>query len=380
MTIATTTAAVMATQEYQDDVALLTRVIVKNYANDLVLDGTGPFEFVMAHLLAYQRYFIRHSPEQQDIDQTLFLDQIKDQVGYGLPSLGALPILELIRENKNFNGNKGTEVLFKFAGAIVGSPISLDYPENLMLVLDDDSTYLDGALDVGVNLPYSQSKMNRIRDGIIWSRYTYIVNVEQAQNVKDYGDLQTMLDIIHPAGTKRFTTLSFNWMGSLESQGFLPTAGLRNFNVSRFREYAGSVPTLDNGYILDGDNFLDMYYGDFSLTDLYVEQIPPMRMDFRPLTLPEDILTHAYFPGNPNQAFSRFTTNPDGTYTEVFSDNDSFVLENVSTNVGLKNYTLGNLKNLTLRHLKDAAYNLDKQNQYHQPLYNEGLHIQVKTI
>ena len=55
-------------------------------------------------------------------------------------------------------------------------------------------------------------------------------------------------------------------------------------------------------------------------------------------------------------------------WTTVYSDNDDWVYENVTTNVGIGGYTIDLLSTLTYRQLKDAAWDKDQQNMHGMPL------------
>src|ERR1700733_690409 len=103
--------------EYQEDFTTLVELIVDGIAFEHMVHDKTPWVYVLAHIGAFQRYFIRHLPDLHDIDETPFIDLIQQEVGFDLPSLSAVPIVEFLREVKYWNGYKGIKVLFHFAGA-----------------------------------------------------------------------------------------------------------------------------------------------------------------------------------------------------------------------------------------------------------------------
>jgi hypothetical protein len=92
-----------------------------------------------------------------------------------------------------------------------------------------------------------------------------------------------------------------------------------------------------------------------------------------------DSLTTVYIGDRPYTAVARGINNGDGTYTIVYADNDALVMENVSTNIGLADYTLEELENMTLRELAYCAFNLDQANMDNQAWLNELLFCVVAT-
>lgn len=83
--------------------------------------------------------------------------------------------------------------------------------------------------------------------------------------------------------------------------------------------------------------------------------------------LPHDTLTNVNIGGRLHTAVQRGVGQGDGTYSQVYADNDAKVMANVTTNLGLGQYTYLELKDLTHRQLAYGAYNLDQQNMNGQP-------------
>jgi hypothetical protein len=133
------------------------------------------------------------------------------ETGLRLPEGSLVPDRELLREAKAFYSRKGTEILLNYIGKIYGVEIDMNRPAELIFRTNYLRTFLDG--DISLNskpLPWDQSRLGRIRDGIMWAFYTYIVNVLGAQNISSFTDFFNALKLNHPAGTNIFTNYEIN--------------------------------------------------------------------------------------------------------------------------------------------------------------------------
>lgn len=354
--------AITQTTEYQIDLANLTNVLSRSIGNDTISESAQVFIYVICHLAAIQRYFIRHFGETHDLDTTPFLQEMADETGFGLPLTQDIPLVELLRESKSWYGHKSTAPLFNFVADLVGSPIELEYPKDLIFTLDDSRSCISGKVTTNGGLqPWDESDLAHIRDGIYWADFVYVVNVLQAQQINSITDLFNLLDNIHPAGMKRFVTLNYNFVLPPET-----TQSLYVWNDLIFDRYfiSESGPTLDNGWILDAGAELDMQNGNILLMTTNVREIFSWQIDSKYQTFSSDRLTHDYVEGNPNRGFSRYIFQPNNTYTQVWADNDFLTLQNVSMNVGLAVIEYQDLAGLTYRELRFAAYNLDHAMDY----------------
>lgn len=369
---------IVATDEYQQDLSDLLDLSVNAVGNESLMDSSDNLLYAQAHLNAILRYKIRHLVDVVDIDATDFLDTLKKEVGLDLPVLDQITLLELIRENKQWFGHKGTEVLYDFAGALVGSPVKINYPQDLIFTLSGSRSCLSGAAGAGgKELPFEQSKLARIRDGIYWAHYTYVVSFLQAQNIHNFTDALAVMDNVHPAGTKRYLKAFYN----LIPDSFPQTATEFFLGISQFFESRTSWPTLDNRWMLSTKSApLSMHghYGYQLLQVTNIVEIPLLAADslYRRISDSECFNKQILDSARPWISFQRDIYQPDGTWTTVYSDNDALVYENVTTNVGVQGYNYGLLKNLSYRDLKDAAYNKDQQNM-RGSFFNE---VPVNTV
>jgi len=369
---------VVATEEFQEDLALLTNAVVRSIGNESIIDQTSPYVWAVAYLAASVRYYVRHLTDMKDIDQTPFLQEIAAEVGLNMPLSAAFPLVQLLRENKRFFGAKGTETIYHFIGSLFTTRVALFYPYELIFTLDDDRCCLDGAATESNSiLPFAQSNLAYIRDGIYWSMYVFVLQILDAQNITEFGDFISLLQSVHPAGTKEFRTWVFNWISETTQnpQTFLTAGMLTEWGF--MNEF--SYPVLDDGFLLDSDgssgnnpgSFLDNLTGspawlqatldewtDYQHDDIYNR----MWSDQTDEAGTGNGLLHTFIPGKPWASFSRFSANPDGTYTKLYADTDAAVMENVTTNVGLLGYTISELANFSIRELTYAALDKDQQN------------------
>lgn len=362
------------TDEFIDDFALLQSVSRHEVGNDEFAESQAEFIYIICKLAAITRYLIRHQGELRDIDLApdKYLNYLKQEIGFGLPTASAFPIREFLRESRNWFRAKGSEKLFDFIGELVGSPIVLHYPKDLIFTLDDPRSCLDGAESGGLVLSWDESCLAMLHDGVYWAKYVYIVDVLQAQNIKFESDLLGLLNAVHPAGTKRYIREFFNYFvaKSLDEQ---PKVILSNEKFIDFSLVVNNAPqfNLDGHFILDDPNSLldGLNFDSGTLNTISIREI--QRIDVVPCyrTLARDTMLHNFPegqnpPDTPNLALSRFVFDESiQDFVEKFADNDDIVYENVTTNVGLNNYTLGQLSGFTARHLMFAAFDLEGKNK-----------------
>lgn len=356
-------ADVELTESYTTDVELLTELIVKAIGLENEIDENSPFVYALTRLLALLRYKIKFFPEQVDIDNPDYLPLLQAEVGLGLPESDLFPAVELVRENKHWHGRKGNEALYEFIGDLIGSEIELYYPKRLIMCLDDLDTLLDGGESDNGPLPFKQSKMGRIRDGVLWASYTYIVHVLQGQNVTDLDFLHTVLRLIHPAGTQLFLQVTSISLGARshvpEQVGLFNQDSLVTFFTYR------DLPSLDNGLETDHlgsmtDTFLDLnFFAPIYIIDSRDESSANA---FRVIT--DDGMLHKTIAGKPWAIFSRYkSSNQDEEedYIKVYPDEDMNLLINQETNMSMSELLYDDIADLEYREIEHIAY--DKANQ-----------------
>lgn len=250
---------IQASDEYQSDLTLLKDLVVNALGIEDIVDQANPFVYMCANLVATHRYFVRHLPEVKDLDLTPFLNYMQKEIGFDLPLTSNFPTLEFLRESKSWYGHKGAISIFAFIGSLVGSPIEVDAPAKLIFKLDSSRSYLSGkSTHLGGERPFNDSNLARIRDGIYWSQFTYLVDVLQAQNIVNTTDLINLLNNVHPAGTKMFIKFRFNYITPQQ------TVTLLSFKEKVTDSFFLRMPwpSLDNNLILDDRNSaLSMHFG-----------------------------------------------------------------------------------------------------------------------
>jgi hypothetical protein len=354
---------IQQTQEYQDDFERIGMIAQKAIAIEDEIDTTSPFLFILSHLVTILRYHTNHMPDLKDLDLTPFLSLIQNEVGLGLPLTTTFPLVEFLRENKSWFSHRGAEILYDFIGSLVGSPLEIHYPKELIFRMSDPRSCISGAVSTtGGVKAFDLSKQARIRDGKFWAQYTYIVDVLQAQDIIVLSDLIALLQNVHPAGTKMFLRLQFKFV--LDTTGYLPElAGFSEVIRDTF-QLKKKFPSFDNFLMISGGrtNGLSMRGGTRFNQNFGDRVIRPVIPDQYLQRMSTSRLMSNYIDNQPNRSFSRLRALPDGTYETLYADNDATVLENVRTNVGLSQYQWGSIKDLTWREIKSAAWNLDRAN------------------
>lgn len=376
MTLNTDWDYIVNTDEYQDDLAKLTKITVDALGIEEYVDNTNPFIYGLSNLMAVRRYFSRHLPEIVDIDETPFLDLIRQETGFDLPLSSDLPIIEWLRESKSWFGHRGSLNIYPFIGALVGSPLEINFPARLIARWDTRNTFLDGEVTAhGGKRPFSLSKRARIRDGIRWAQYVYFVNVLEAQNIINLTDLDNLLANVHPAGTKRFVYYQFNHFVDVPDMTFLSYAMQIDMNYYIRPQY----PTLDNGLLADdpGSQW-DMHFAHGFIANMVVDDLEK----FEPLAmyrqLPYDTLTNIYVGTRTYAGVQREVYNPaTEEYDQLFSDNDTLVYTNVTTNMGISSYSYLEVNEMSFRQLQDVAYNNDQKNMQGQNWMPDLLYLDV---
>ena len=378
MTVLTSWNDVVATEEFIEDLELLTKAVTRAIGNEIIIGSNSPFIWTVAYLAAFLRYYIRHLPDMKDLNQTPFLAEMAAEIGFTVPLSDTFPLVQLLRENKRWNGHRGTPVLYNFIGMLFNSRLSINYPHDLIFTLDTERSCLDGAASPGGSiLSFDQSDLAYIRDGIYWSQFTYVINILDAQDLTEIGDFFALLESVHPAGTQEFRNWFFSWISTTVETSEIVIGGGMLYESGFVNEFG--YPVLDDGFQLDTDGsdglndgcFLDNLGHDPAWFLATVKEwqnyqhdsiYSRMWTDSTDETGVGEGLMHIFIPGKPWATFSRFIGQPDGTYVHVYPDNDAACYENVTTNVGLLDYTISELAAFSIRELKYAALNKDQQN------------------
>lgn len=275
---------VIGSEEYQHDFDMILDILNKSIALDPLFGPDEPTMQAVAYLLSIQRYYIRHFPDQVDIDLTSFIQYIQAMVGLNLPNLkNLLSVSELLRESKRYNGHKTVLPLFDFIGDLIGAKIEIRYPSDLIFRLDAVRSCLDGAVSNHGPLAWKDSKLAHIEDGYMWSEFTYIVAILQMQQITNLDDLIALLNNVHPAGLRRIIDGYFNYVAGYDPELDLPLMFKEVFYSGN--QMQEGKPTLDNYWLLDNPSVkLDMFYGsiEFSWISIKPDPVsyPPPQSDY----------------------------------------------------------------------------------------------------
>jgi len=354
---------IVETEEYQDDLALLAKIITQAFGNAQIILENNVFVQVMSHLLACQRYMINHIPDIKDLEESAYLELIAQEIGFNVPVLEGFPMQEFLRENKRWFGHKGTEVLYQFLGALIGSEIEVYYPQDLILKLDVLRTRLSGGASTQGKLAFKNSNLARIRDGRYYARFVYVVDVLQGQLVDNWQYLFLMLDSIHPAGLKRFIKIRNYYIAELDPEIEKDKSGYyrkRRAYFYSFRKYKG----LSNGFRLsDPSCMLDQIYSFSWVGHTWIRQTAPSRsFNYSYRTIAQDSFMHVYPTGYPEECFFKWKAGLNGDYEKVYAEDDGEIMSIQTTNMSFGEIPLGDLAGRTLREIKYIAMGNRGQN------------------
>ena len=346
---------IVLTDEYAEDVLLMSKIIVLAIANEAIVNVENEFVQSMSHFLAVQRYMIRHIPDIKDLEKSAYYDLIAQEIGFNIPTVEGFPLDEFLRENKRWFGHKGTEILYSFLGELIGSPIDIYYPQDLIFKLDSLRSRLSGgASDQGV-LPFKQSKLARFRDGRFYARFTYVVDVLQGQLVTNWNYLNLILDSIHPAGLKRFLKIRHWHLEDLPASSLVESGAYKKSRLYFYalRKYRG----LSNGFRLsDPNSCLDQLFSFSWVGHTWIRQTAPARsFNYGYRVIAHDSFMHVFPEGYPDEVFYKWGPGVDGAYQKVYADQDGEILTIQQTNMSLNEIPYGEVKNLTLREMKNIA-------------------------
>lgn len=197
----------MITRDYQT-------LLINLLGEDVVADtDLQIFVKLLATSLAEYVTKIDNLPSLVDIDlvDSEYLTYLQKQFALKLPDSSTFDSREFLRESKAWYSGKGTNNLYKFIGTITNTSLSTFETSKLVLRTSNPGTRLSGTFSNGAKLPYEQSKLGRIRDGILWAYFVYILRVQGAQYVSSLSDLFTIIKLNHTAGSQFFSEIDFYW-------------------------------------------------------------------------------------------------------------------------------------------------------------------------
>lgn len=353
--------------EYQDDFNLLLEMIHQSLGLGILYEKDQVLAMGCAHLLALQRYYVRHLGDNLDLDRTNYLGLIRNEVGFDLPDVNAFNLAELLRESKRYYGHKSTEKLFEFIGDLVGTRVQVHLPSDLIAGFDNGRTRFDGATSSGGMLPWNQSHIGKFRDGLKWANFTYLVDILDAQNIYNFRDMELLLDNIHPAGTQRFLQFEYTWQAQRPSVSAIPVFPM-NMDITYFwfNQAAFGRLTFDNGLKFDCRQKFDSGLQWL----LSTEELPLLVLEhsYHDISRSQVFSKQIIDPARPWMCFTRNIYNPDGTVTTQYPDTDILLNDNATTNLSLAEYEWSILKTLSYEEILDAAWDLDQANN-HQPFF-----------
>lgn len=222
------------------------------YDNDLYI-----FKEIVSRLQTVLYNKIKVFPRLRDID-TVFLDRnnevddqflnyIKYEVGVKIPETSRVPLKELLRDSKVFYSGKTTKGLYYYLGQLHNVVINIDEPARLIFRLSDNRTVISGAYNEDNS---SYSKLGRIRDGIVWSYFTYFIDIYGLQDIDDEYLFEQNVKLVHPAGTQYFYRGHYNFYNDNDI-----VLRLTEYKEHEFHWLESQV-SLDNNFMLDGIGIL----------------------------------------------------------------------------------------------------------------------------
>jgi hypothetical protein len=365
-------ADICQTTEYQVDFNNVQTLVFNSLGNDTMAQSASAFIYIIANLVAIQRYYIRHISETaDDLDLSPFINLIAAEVGLDLPITSAIPLNVFLRENKSWAGHKTTVKLINFIGLLCGSQIQVEYPKDLIFRWGTPRSMFSGAKSPGGGpLPWDQTCLAHWRDGIYWAQFVYVLQVLQAQNVVNITDLINMVKSVHPLGLQRFMNFDLQLITPVTEPATIPI-----WNDWAHDYYTNINPGGWPAWSSSGWSWStrkpSVYWSMHSLGYLFqfrVTPVPLLKIDTMARRYSTDTLTHQYYLDNPAIGFSRGIGQPDGTYETVYSRTDAIVYQNVTQNVGIGSLPYSVMNSLTLIELENAALNnqgnLDAQGSY----------------
>ena len=334
-------------------------------------ENAKAFLFVMARLLSRSFNKLQEFSSIRDasvVDEE-FLEFLWQEFGQELPDVG-LSRREWIQESREWYQRKGTKKLFDLIGLMTQTTVEITRPSVQILRLDDPSTLLSGADD--------DSKVGYLHDGVYWAFYVYVIHVRNAQRFGSRETFLRLLDLNHPAGTKRFHNFYYNFANELPR---VPKVGYMSITHTE-QLIQSSFARLDVNFQVDE---LSLLSGRSHVAIGTVSDSAPFKIisftgiSFSPLGLRRSILNPAYAEGDdPAEALSMWAYNG-VQYVRVFArqDNDGeinrasdVVLNQVETLLKLKDASYGRLKNagVTFGGIKNATYDTPSISDIQKPV------------
>jgi hypothetical protein len=310
-----------------------------------------------SYLISQLRYWIHRFPNLIDLDNSPYLTLLTNEIGIDLPRSAKMPLLEMARENRSWYGKKGTESLFKFIGALVGTKLEINTPQDLIFTLDGSKSALSGSMS-GSGTPWNDSKLARIRDGEEWSHYTYIIKALQSQNIQNPDDLIYLINKVHPAGTKYFITWLYNWFVEKVTD---------NKSQSNYYEdikWWSQPNKLDINFKLSSSR-LSMMAGKY-LKGWYVQIIDAIDLLLSARTIYSATLQHTWYE-NPRITFSYYGSNN----TLVCAKDSSLLKKYLSKDFSLSEVSYKVLKERYLKEIECASYDLGSKTDNIQDFFYE---------
>jgi len=263
-----------------------------------------------------------------------FLQYITKEVGIGTPVFADdASTRQFLKEAKAWHAGKGSEFLYSYIGALTKTLINIWEPSRLILRTDYPPTVVDGV----VNKPsLDTSKLNRIRDGIFWSFYTYVLEVNGAQNLKHWSDITNLVELIHPAGTKYFVDLFYQW----DVVPTVPSPLPLNLEERESFIVQGAC-LIDNQLTSDGPCLIDGHTALYWYVEVFQESSFPYTFGGRYLA--GDTLLNDYVVGTSPLMTWRVNIadpgEPSGYRTGVGPESDAIVLNHLAVVASASTYT-----------------------------------------
>lgn len=169
-----------------------------------------PLLEALADLFGRVAHLTAEFPLLRDVDEVSdeHLQYLVREFLPNFPFLEDFNYREFIKESKAYYSTKGTEIGLEYVAALSRLVFRVWEPSRHIFRLNHRSSLLSGARSSRPTGP--GVGLARIRDGILWSQYTYVIEVGNLRTATNIDSFLPLIDLNHPAGTKYFLNFFYN--------------------------------------------------------------------------------------------------------------------------------------------------------------------------
>ena len=181
-------------------------VFLKSISEPIHYDTDLPILIqAVSDVMANVSYLIDRFPELRDVDLVSdeFLKYLFKEYLVDFPYLEGFNYREFIKDSKWYYSSKGTENALAYIAALGGVIFSVWEPAKYIIGPSSRGLFPSGGY-ASRSIDSGGKNLGRIRDGVFWSKYTYVINVGNLKYIDSIDALMPLIDLNHPAGTKYF--------------------------------------------------------------------------------------------------------------------------------------------------------------------------------